>query len=398
MHPLIFVSLENWDQIWRRNQFICAEISRRFPRQPILFVGPPRDLTNQIRHRRFRGLTVASSRRLFEFPNITITRPLKVMPNSLAFGRRINAQLALRHVQEMVRRLGITDPLLWVNAHYALPLTGKLGERALIYDITDDWTQLPQGKAEQRRVAAQDAALCRRADAVIVCSERLHALKKPFTRNLHLIRNGVDAPHYARVLDGTGPLPALTSQWPIPVLGYTGTVHPDRLNLELVIDVARKLKRGSIVLLGPNYLQKTDRNRLDAAGNIFCVPAVPYSEVPDYMRAFDVCIAPHQVNLFTESLNPIKLWEYLAAGKPIVATDVPGFRDYPQHVRVANDSMAFVRAVEEALLERSDAREARRAEARRNSWESRVDDILAVIAECAPLDDLRFEEAATAAH
>ena len=100
---------------------------------------------------------------------------------------------------------------------------------------------------------------------------------------------------------------------------------------------------------------------------------VSYERIPDYMRAFDVCITPHKVTAFTESLNPIKLWEYLAAGKPIVSAPVAGFRDFPDLVYLARDCDGFVTAIEQALQEPLCKSAARRAEARRHSWEGRFD-------------------------
>src|SRR6266478_1922830 len=79
---------------------------------------------------------------------------------------------------------------------------------------------------------------------------------------------------------------------------------------------------GSVALVGPNFLSPADNRRLLAVGNIFMTGPVPYARIPDYMSAFDVCITPHKISQFTESLNPIKLWEYLAAGLPIVSTDI----------------------------------------------------------------------------
>jgi teichuronic acid biosynthesis glycosyltransferase TuaH len=99
------------------------------------------------------------------------------------------------------------------------------------------------------------------------------------------------------------------------------------------------------------------------------------------MRAFDVCITPHRVTPFTESLNPIKLWEYLAAGKPIVSTNVAGFRDYPQFVTIA-DADGFNEAVQTTLHEDPTRAEARRTEARRHSWSARLDAVEAVISDC----------------
>jgi glycosyltransferase involved in cell wall biosynthesis len=140
-----------------------------------------------------------------------------------------------------------------------------------------------------------------------------------------------------------------------------------------------------VVLVGPNHLTPAQRGRL-ALPNVYMTGPVPYREIPGYMSGFDVCITPHLVSAFTESLNPIKLWEYLAAGKPIVSTAVAGFRDFPEHVRIAEaagGAKGFVAACREALAEPTGSAAARRREAQRHSWEARVDAIEAVIARVA---------------
>ena len=210
MHSLIFVSLENWDDIWRRNQFLCAAYARRFPHSKILFVGLPRDISHHIRRGTLSRLREEATWTVADLPNITVTRPLKLFPNTLERGRRLNEQIARAHIRRAVRRLGLNSPVLWLNPHDAVHTVGRMNERAVIYDITDDWTTFTQSESLTRRIVAQDAALCRRADAVIVCSQRLYDLKRPLTENLHLIPNGVDAEHYRAVLDGIGSLPPET--------------------------------------------------------------------------------------------------------------------------------------------------------------------------------------------
>jgi glycosyltransferase involved in cell wall biosynthesis len=377
---LIFVSLENWDEIWRRNQFLCDALATRFPESRILFVGPPRDVSSSIRRGRLGELAAPAKWVIPGHPNITVTRPLKWLPNSLTAGQRFNERLAVRHVRRVAREVGLRDPLLWLNPHHAVSMVGHLGERAVIYDITDDWTQLDQSSREARLITSQDAELCRRADAVIVCSEQLLQSKRPLARNLHLIPNGVHTAHYATVADRSLPLPPDAASWPRPVLGYTGTVHASRVDVELVEKLARRFPTGTIALVGPDFLPSEIAARLDALGNVRRVPPVPYARIPEYMRAFDVCIVPHRVSPFTESLNPIKLWEYLAAGKPVVSTPVPGFRDYPQHVHLGADLESFSAGIEAALREDPARCAARREEAQHHSWDCRVDAVVKVIA------------------
>lgn len=383
--------MENWDEVWRRNQFLCAGLARRFPQIKILFVGLPRNVTNDLRRGRMPSFREAESA-VLGLPGITRTRPLKLLPDTLAWGRRLNEALFRASVARAARRLGMQSPALWLNPHSAVHMAGKMGEAAIIYDITDDWTTLTQSPALAQRTADQDAALCRRADATVVCSERLYAMKRETAKHLHLIPNGVDADHYKDVLDGMGPLPPPADGWAKPVLGYTGTIHPDRVDVALVEALAERFRSGTVALVGPNLLGGEDRQRLLACGNVVLTGPVPYARIPETMRAFDVCITPHRMTAFTESLNPIKLWEYLAAGKPIVATDVAGFRDYPRFVRLASDADGFGQAVEEALSEKDAAAgEARRAEARRHSWEARLDQVVDVLLSCGPAP--RREEA-----
>ena len=258
---------------------------------------------------------------------------------------------------------------------------------ALIYDITDDWISFSQRNLDRDRTIAADRVLCHRAAATIVCSEKLRELKTHLVPEgkMHLVKNGVDADHYATVLQ-TGPIPENLANLPRPLFGYTGTLHPDRLDFDLLLKTAALLQKGSIALLGPNHLTASDQSALRATGKIHILPAIPYHEIPNAMRAFDVAITPHRVTPFTESLNPIKLFEYFAAGKPIVSTPVAGFRDYPDLVGLASTSQEFSAALQAAATETNSRVIAMQTEARKHSWQSRVDQIEAIFARVgAPL-------------
>lgn len=392
MHPvndLIFVSMEDWDDVWRRNQFVCAELARRHPDRKILFVGLPIDVSNRVRRGDVRNLMgrhtrpVGGGEGTEGVGNITLTHPVKLLPNTLAAGRRFNEWMFRRHVRRVADRLGLREPVLWLNPHSAGHLAGRVGESAVVYDITDDWTTITQSPRLARLVAEQDAALCRKADATIVCSERLYELKKPLTSRLHLIANGVDSSHYKNAVgDSTSTTFPMTAGWEKPVFGYTGSIHPDRVDVGLVEAVARKLEEGTIAMVGPDMLPEADRKRLLATGRVALPGPVAYRDIPAVMRAFDVSITPHRVTPFTESLNPIKLWEYLAAGKPIVSTPVAGFRDHPGLVYLAGEGEGFVAALGQALGEPAEMVGKRRAAVADHGWDKRVDRIEAVIAGC----------------
>ena len=387
MRDFIFVSLENWDEIWRRNQFLCAEFMRENPGRQMLFVGLAKDVSHCLRHGKWAQLQAPGCYRLPDFPGITVLHPLKFLPNSWPPARRLNEIFTRWQVRRASRRLGLDRPILWLNAHTAVHMAGQMGESAVIYDITDDWTELEQHDWQARLIREQDEELCRRADAVIVCSERLRQIKEGPACQPFLIPNGVDAAHYQRVLDGTGPLPEAAAAWRGPVIGYTGTIHPDRVDLPLLRELALTMPDETFVLIGPVMLPGADEQELRALPNLVLTGPIPYRDLPDYMRAFDVCMVPHRVTPFTESLNPIKLWDYLAAGKPIVSTPVAGFRDFPQWVRLAGDAQAFAGEIAASLREDSALPAARRAEAARHSWASRWQSVRRVIEDCLSARD-----------
>lgn len=386
MTDLLFISLENWDDIWRRNQFVCATLARRHPGMRILFVGVPRNMGRLLRKGKIHDLLASPTQQLLpEFPNIFTTRPLRVGPEAYEWGLNLNNWLFRRHVAAFASRWRHDRapaprlPILWINSHAAYHLVPHIPHAGLIYDITDDWITSTQPEIDRRRTVAADRLLCEKADATIVCSERLFNLKREFTRSIHLIANGVDADHYATIPNRALPIHPQIAALPRPVLGYTGTLHNDRIDLALLAQVADKLTAGSIALVGPSHLTPAEVHALTATGRIHVFPAVPYAHIPEVMRGFDICITPHLVTPFTESLNPIKLWEYLAAGKPIISTPVAGFRDYRDHVRIASTADEFVAAVGIALAEPHAAVAARQSESRRHSWESRVDAVEKVI-------------------
>ncbi len=211
----------------------------------------------------------------------------------------------------------------------------------IIYDVTDDWLLAPLAPRQRNRLRADDALLVARSDAVVVCSPDL-ARSRGSSRTVDLIPNGVDVERFR----GTHPRPADLPEGPVAL--YVGTLHEERIDLDLLGDLARARPDLQIVLVGPDNLPTAESARLAATPSVHLLGARPYDQVPAYLQHADVVIVPHLVNPFTESLDPIKAYECLAAGRPTVATPVAGFRGLGPPVVIApRDS--FVEATGAAL-------------------------------------------------
>jgi len=243
-------------------------------------------------------------------------------------------------VSRAAASLGLQDPLLWVNdASYAR--FARSTGWPIVYDVTDDWLLAPLPARQKARLRADDELLLARSGAVVVCSPDL-ARTRGARRSVDLIPNGVDVELF-RI-----PQARPTGLPPSPVAVYVGTLHEERVDVDLLVELAEARPDLAIAVIGPDSLGPASHDRLATVANIHLLGPVPYDRVPAYFQHADVVIIPHLVNPFTESLDPIKAYECLAAGRPTVATPVAGFRDLGAPV-VVSPRDGFVAATSAVL-------------------------------------------------
>jgi teichuronic acid biosynthesis glycosyltransferase TuaH len=332
---VIVCSLEPWGTVRRRIRILVDELVALEPRMRVLYVAPAFDVVHEIR----RGVLRPRPGRQLEqvHPQVHVLRPRKWLPRSLG---PASDRLLGRQVARAADQVGLHEPLLWVNdAAYAR--FSVASGWPIIYDVTDDWLLAPLAPRQRDRLRADDALLVARSDAVVVCSPDL-ARSRGRTRAVDVIPNGADVERFGR----SYPRPADLPEGPVAL--YVGTLHEERIDLGLLGDLARARPDLQIVLVGPDNLPAHQSARLAASPSVHLLGARPYDQVPAYLQHADVVIVPHQVNPFTESLDPIKAYECLAAGRPTVATPVAGFRHLGPPIVVAERS-AFVAAVLAAL-------------------------------------------------
>ena len=354
MTDLIVVSLERWDEVWRRNQHLVSGLLRADPALRVLFVEPPDDPLHALR-RGARPEFGHGVRRVDK--RLHTIRPVKWLPRR--FDPGADARLE-RAIVRAAAKLGMTDPLLWIND----PRMAGLARRtawSTLYDLTDDWLAADRPTAEMRRIGEGEGWLLGHAAAVVACSDELARRKSPQRPEIAVVRNGVDVAAYRTPQPRPADLP------PGPTVLYLGTLHRDRLDVELCVRTAHALGpgslgpragsadaagdaggAGSVVLVGPNALDEADTSRLRDAG-VLVLGARPREAVIGYLQHADVLLVPHVVSAFTESLDPLKLYEYQAVGRPVVSTPVAGFREAAgERIRIAAAD-DFAETVRQAL-------------------------------------------------
>lgn len=258
---------------------------------------------------------------------------------------------------------GLTDAVVVIQHPYWTPMAEALRDRlgwSVVYDCLDDhsgfWENAPEILAIERRLIAT-------ADLVVASSRRLHDGIRARARASVLIRNGCEFEHFARI--GSSPRSGP------PTIGYYGAIA-DWFDARLMARLAALRPDWRFELIGSTL--DGDVRALEGLGNVRLLGECPYPELPDRIAGWDAFVIPFRRLPLTEATNPVKVYEMLATGRPVVAVGLPELRPIARRglIQLAGTPRAFAEAIERALAEDDPTlAEARRGFARRNTWSDR---------------------------
>jgi glycosyltransferase involved in cell wall biosynthesis len=292
--------------------------------------------------------------------------------------RRFNRWFLRLQVLRAMRKLGMQRPINWVFNPAAALIAGTLGEEQLIYYCVDEYAAFSGVASEQLR--SRERELLAKADLVIASSERLLESKRELRPDSVLVRHGVDWTHFRTALDANTEVPADLARLPRPVLGYFGLMAEDWVDVGLIAHVARRLPHASVVMIGR---QTMDLSALRGLPNVHLLGHRAYATLPSYCKGFDAAMIPFPISEVTLNANPLKAREYLAAGLPVISTDIPEVSALGA-CRVAISREQFVQEVEAAFAERGPS-VVRSDAVRHESWEARLVEITGHIERVAAL-------------
>ena len=256
-----------------------------------------------------------------------------------------------------------------VGSPLALPLLDSLDPILVVYHCSDEYTRqpsFPEGFAEL------EAELIGRSDLVICTAEDLRRSKARMHRHCYTVTNGADVDHFASTqmpeMAGASDLNGL----PRPIVGYIGSVF-EWLDQSMIARAATDHEDWSFVFVGPIT---TDVKPLRRFPNIHFLGPRKYSDLPSYLKEFDVATVPFVFHDVTLSASPVKFYEYLASGVPVVASRLPDFEPFAHLTELVSTPDEFVAGLENAVnLDTAAKRERRMTEARNHSWASRFAEV-----------------------
>ncbi len=379
---IVIISTADWDHaLWTNNQHNAIRLAERGFR--VLYVESlglrkatraPRDLKRILR-RLLKGIT--GIRRVH--PRLFVYSPLVFPFYDSRLVRAINDFLLTSCLGLLLKILRFRKVIIWSYNPLVSDLREAVDGSLLIYHCVDDLSSVPGIPARQVREAEE--SMLERGDLAFVTSrvlfERFRALQPEKT---YYLPNVADFDHFSAAR-APGAIPPEIACIPHPRLGFVGAISSLKLDFDLVARVAEQRPYWHWVLIGPPGMgEPAHETAAMQMPNVHLLGHRPYQMLPDYLRGMDVAVLPCKINDYTRSMFPLKFFEYLAAGKPVVATSLPALQDYSEFFVKADSVEEFCRAVE-TILSGCRPDEQRCTElAKKHTWESRLDQMLEIIA------------------
>jgi glycosyltransferase involved in cell wall biosynthesis len=274
--------------------------------------------------------------------NLKIINPICLPFGKYRIVRNFNAISISRSIKKVVDEWHFEKPLVLTTLPHILDTVKRLGQIShLIYYCVDDYSLWPGFDGDLMLKLEQE--LISEVDLIIATSEKLAHTRKKEDGSTQLVTHGVDVEHFQQ----TGKInsPTIIDGLKSPVVGYYGLVD-ERCDLSLIEKVAQSMPNVSFLIIGD---WRVSYDSLAQQPNIRIIGKVNYQDLPAYLAPVSVLILPYKTNALAESINPLKIKEYLATGLPVVATPLPEVKKLYQFIDIGSTHNEFISAIKKAL-------------------------------------------------
>lgn len=246
----------------------------------------------------------------------------------------------LKKIYKCVQDLNMANKVLFLWNPLSTGVIGNLEEKLIVFDALDNWTKHPEMKDRKGWIKKGYEIIKEKADIIFTNSEETQKLLENSKTHPILISNGVDAEFFQQIKEN---IPEDIKTIPRPIIGYAGKIAK-RIDVNLLSFLASNLAQMSFVLIG-QFLDKKWVAPLFKFKNIHFLGDKHYTQLPYYLKSFDICIIPHNIKSLESGGDPIKLYEYLAVGKPVVTTHIGGVDVFKDVITIANTKEEFLEGI-----------------------------------------------------
>ncbi|WP_262247658.1 glycosyltransferase [Parapedobacter soli] len=380
---ILIVGQQPWDSELGSN---CKDIAVEFSKQnKVLYVNSPLDRATSIRRKTdadviFRRRVIAGKENglhqvrnnLWVLYPDCIVESINWLDNEWAFDlfNRLNNRRFASAIKRKLDVVGFDDGFVLFNDNEIMKcfyLNEYLAPDLSIYYSRDFIVGAPYWNKHGPRL---EPRMIRKSNVCFSNSSYLTNYCRQYNSNVHFVGQGFDTQLF-RVIEDTE-VPAELAALDRPLIGYVGVLHSSRLDIDVMVHIARSRPEWTMVLVGPedNTFKQSELHRLD---NVVFLGMKPMDQLPRYIQFFDVCINPQFLTPLTVGNYPRKVDEYLAMGKPVVALSTHAMQLFADHTYLARNSTEYVGLIERALKEDNEViRQRRMAFAARHTWAESV--------------------------
>lgn len=380
---ILCFSSTDWEGIWGSRQQVMLRFARRGYR--VLFIEQLAGVEHLVRYpelyERKRRRWQEGLRNVAENLNIISAPPLFPGRYYVMSINKINTWITNRWIRNKIQSMVFESPILWFYKPEHCDLVGKFNERISIYHCIDEWTAGTSGR--KRKIIAQlDSNLVSKVDVVFANSLLTYEKKIHSNPNTFRIRSGVDFEHFVQAANPHFETHPALADIPKPRIGFSGTIN-ERLDYTYLEHLATNRPDWSLVFIGDTFPWTFDAaplRKLSTFSNVHFLGKFPFSTLPSLIRGLDVCLIPYVNDERGSYRSPLKLYEYLAAGKPIVSTNHPEVHEFSPPVLIANTPGEFIENVEIAIAQNSPKYQQKSIDiAKQHSWDLRVEQMESII-------------------
>jgi glycosyltransferase involved in cell wall biosynthesis len=313
---------------------------------------------------------------------------LKSQWNLIPGSREVGAIAKFNHwlnrplVNRAIKKLGFKqgNVVMWIYDTEAAEYLPIMDGVKVLYDCVDNHAAQAGVNRNPKRVEEEERAILARVDIVTVTSRRLLKDIGKKNKNVHLVLNAGDVELYSR---DSGEVAGAVKKITRPVVGMVGALDEYKVDFELLLAVAKEKQEWNFVFVGKPVVDRRSKllKKLEKLPNVHLLGQIDRKEVPQYVYGFDVCIIPYRASRYNEASFPLKFWEFMATGKPIVVTGLPELGAYKSMVGYAKKKKDFIALTENYLKSPGRQSQERKREAKRHSWDKRLSGILKIIKE-----------------
>jgi len=300
-----------------------------------------------------------------ESSHFHIVNPRTIPAPQSRFARYIAKQLLLLQLKPIIKKAQLTSPILWTSLPTAVDFIGSLKEVAVVYYCGDDFSGL--AGVDHKTVIKRENELAEKADLIMVASQNL--LQKFPQQKTQLLSHGVDYKLFSQPTKRAADLPNDGRN----IAGFYGSVSA-WLDIKLLHETIQKMPDWQFVFIGNVVI---DVSLISGLENVFFLGTRAHHQLPSYSQHWTASLLPFVDNAQIRACNPLKLKEYLAAGRPIISTDFPALKPYRGLVQIADSSVAMVEALNasEHLQDLPHFPDALRSTVVNKSWQARAEQV-----------------------